>query len=97
MHLTGLSVHALHDSERLELIAQIADNTAALLETSYRSGRIYNKEFSNADAAVFPACQKMDPDRETGGEADVFPEVREGPGGADDAGRNFRRKRGQCL
>ena len=33
MHLTGLSVHALHDSERLELIAQIADNTAALLET----------------------------------------------------------------
>ena len=33
MHLTGLSVHAVHDSERLELIAQIADNTAALLET----------------------------------------------------------------
>ena len=33
VHLTGLGVHAVHDSERLELIAQIADNTAALLET----------------------------------------------------------------
>ena len=33
VHLTGLSVHAVYDGERLELIAQIADNTAALLET----------------------------------------------------------------
>ena len=31
VHLTGLSVHAVHDGERLELIAQIEDNTAALL------------------------------------------------------------------